>query len=356
MKDIKAIISDAIRHRQGFPLPDWKAIEATLGDPPGSAAPDLKDAAIRAWVELLSPQLGQRYFICEAGPLLCLIPFAQKQSQLLAESASAGFARILSELGEAARPPSNLVVVILFNDRASYQQYASCFIQGPTVAGVALDGDVQQILVHGETPDEVLSAVLHHMAHLCLSHLRIPRWLDEGLAQILGRDDVQVRRFRPQANGESRKKWLSKGLAGFWKGVAFPEGHAGAPPAYDLAEKLADKIRNDYREKWVRFLLHASPEDGGAAASVAVLGTRVEDLLQTVISGRDWPQREAAVPGEAVTVDWARYQPDAPRIQLPDRGRGSAGTGLRGRAGVVVALLLAGVILFLALRSVMPAG
>src|ERR1043166_126319 len=81
-------------------------------------------------------------------------------------------------------------LVLLFSEEDDYYQYISAFYpEGthPTTSGVHLSAGFPHIAALHYSELQSAQIIAHELAHHCLSHLTLPRWLDEGVAMTLER-------------------------------------------------------------------------------------------------------------------------------------------------------------------------
>jgi hypothetical protein len=150
--------------------------------------------------------------------------------------------------------------------------------------------------------------IAHEMAHGCVSHLPLPRWLDEGIAvntehRIVG---AAPSRYSPE---EMRRKhlafWNPATLQEFWSGDSYRRPDEGNMLSYDLGRILVEQLAAD----WPRFAAFANAadwRDGGAAASREHLGVPLGRLAAAFIES-DTPETYEPRPDS-----WRR--PEAPSV------------------------------------------
>jgi hypothetical protein len=125
-------------------------------------------------------------------------------------------------LGDLARRSSEgLKVLLLFAEEDDYFQYLSFFYEEgthPASSGVHLHRDYPHIALRYYSEPRSVDIIAHELAHNCLGHLRIPRWLNEGVA-------ISIEKVLTNAPGQllpddiverHHRFWNEERLQGFW--------------------------------------------------------------------------------------------------------------------------------------------
>ena len=140
----------------------------------------------------------------------------------------------------------------------------------------------------------------HELTHAALSHLRLPQWIEEGLAQIAEHDvtgeglSFDFRRVRKQ-----KEHWRTCGLNLFWSGEAFHSSDESQEFGYQFAEILVRLLLEDFRPRWfgfdqrpleslMAFLKSARQEDAGQAAAQEHLGMTLGQLAARSLGPGSW--------------------------------------------------------------------
>ena len=267
-------IAAHLRSPEGLPLlspPALRAWQAPLADEDLRRAADA--LARHAWLLHLRDALGPGYRLHETAEAWVLSPLPDRE--LLAtvahvRSTRHGVARVL---GELARPSAGeRAILLVLDDQEAYYRYVSGYYPAGEFAlsgGMFLNAGVP----HFVTPRSELSAVeptiAHEMTHAALSHLGLPRWIDEGLAvnaeHKLTRSSPH--RFTPaQMRAKRDAFWTHDTIQQFWSGWSFLRGDDGNLLSYDLAQTMVAQLARDWTA-FERFALAAGRDDGGAAAA-----------------------------------------------------------------------------------------
>jgi tetratricopeptide (TPR) repeat protein len=132
--------------------------------------------------------------------------------------------------------------------------------------------------------------MLHEITHACLSHLPLPLWLEEGVAQLT---EAALSGGMPFAlNGEDaagiRRYWREHGLRDFWWGTGFHSLDGGQRHSYRLAEILFRLIVGDHRRRLPDFVRHTQADDAGDGAAREFLGRSLADLAAQFLGPGSW--------------------------------------------------------------------
>lgn len=135
--------------------------------------------------------------------------------------------------------------------------------------------------------------VIHEMTHVLLSHLDIPQWIEEGLAQIFKDQVLHEASFTPThaLQREHRAYWQEHTLDRFWGGAAFHGVDEGRRLAYSLAETLVRILLRDQAARFRSFLGAARYADAGDAASREHLGRGLADVAADFLGTGAWQPR-----------------------------------------------------------------
>jgi hypothetical protein len=156
------------------------------------------------------------------------------------------------------------------------------------------------IVFHGDDLTTLEHTVAHELTHAALSHLSLPAWIDEGLAQMFDHNMTGTRFLLSQELAQQHQRfWRSHGLDPFWKGDGFTRPDKGQKLSYELAELLLRMLSEDYRPRWfgsdkrpqrrfIAFLLHATAADGGESAARKHLGIGLGELVSRFLGPGDW--------------------------------------------------------------------
>jgi hypothetical protein len=292
--DFKAWFPDI----EGFPRPDWDAIEKwirenVLADQMDDAWP----AIAREWLQRICERLGRSYSITESQNFHLLSELNEAKQNDLLSFLERARARILRQLGDLPLPVLNGKHVILrFTEDDDYYRYISYFDPEGEYAGSGgrfLDGGYMHIAYpHSEIRDADRATLVHELSHNLLASFPLPLWLDEALAMAFEADLAGSRNpivTRDLAE-EHRAYWNPQTIQEFWQGRSFSEVD-GQKLAYGLAGILLNLIATELRPlpaQFRDFVLHADGKDAGQSAALEYLETDLSDLVATFLGPGEW--------------------------------------------------------------------
>jgi len=291
-------ISDAFR----LPRPDWDAIRTWVDQRvPGPEHRDAwNDIAIK-WLAVLDQALGGRYHVRESDHLLLFAPHDFGHSASLLTFAEAGCDAVVNALGQLAGEGwLGPLVVLLFADAESYVDYATKVGGYVPSRGFCVRNGYAHIVIHPGPLAAVQQTLLHELAHAFLSHLTLPIWLEEGVAQLAeetmfpawDRSTLGV-----SAVNESRAYWQNNGLGNFWWGAGFSAKGEEQTHSYQLALMLFRFLVADHKRVLPDFIRHAHHADAGDSAARDFLGEGVAKLAAQFLG----PGRWDPIPPDAAT-------------------------------------------------------
>lgn len=122
--------------------------------------------------------------------------------------------------------------------------------------------------------------IAHEMTHGCLGHLRLPAWLNEGLAvNVEQRIAPTPSAHTPlQLHGKHAAFWGESEIQEFWAGKSFLRPDDGNLLSYALARLIVEQLSRDW-EPFRRFVLAADSADAGAAAAKEHLGVDLGEFV-----------------------------------------------------------------------------
>jgi hypothetical protein len=284
---------DALSFDNDLPYPKWKIIgdyiRSKFAETEWSGA---WREAVSQWLQKLTESLGTGYAINESPNFFMMSRRDEKGRNQLLRLAEQLLSQMRTTLkGIELRKTYGKHVILLFDDQDQYYRYVSHFHpDGNHIlsAGIFLrSGGYAHIALHG-TRFSILRTLSHELAHNCLMTLRLPLWLNEGMAQLL-ESGVSTER----ANGldadlaqEHFQFWNSENIQGFWEGHAFGNPDTSRL-AYSLARILLALIT---QEKWnlSQFVQHAEHADAGEQAAEKYLGKTLGELAGLFLGPGDW--------------------------------------------------------------------
>lgn len=279
-----------------LPRPNWDVIRCWLEE--HVAEPDRSKAwteiAVQ-WLGVLDEALGNRYRLVRSDRLLWFTPHDDEHTPALLSLAESGLATITGALGSLAGECwLGPLVVLRFADVDTYCHYVSPFDPAGGLSssfGVCSKEGYVHIALRPVPFNTLQRVVFHEIAHACLSHLSLPTWLDEGVANLAEEDTVPSwARFTldPEIAEDTRRYWREQGLNDFWWGKGFSLADEVQGHCYRLAAILFRLLVADYRRRLPDFIRHAHADDAGESAAREFLGVGVAALAAKFLGTGDW--------------------------------------------------------------------
>jgi hypothetical protein len=284
---------------EGFSRPDWSAISAAIKQSSGAA--DLHGAWTevgRQWAERVRSDLGGDYRVKESFRFFLLTDLEPGIARDILAFAERAAEAIRSRLGDAAWITGNgKHVIFIFSDEDDYYQYVSYFHRDgthPTSGGCLISRGYCHIAMPHH-PDHCRQTIAHELLHNYVAHLRLPLWLNEGLAQSCERAIAGNK--RPLLDHDLREEhfefWNPENIQEFWAGISFRKPGDSNKLSYSLAEILVG-LMSEARGDWRAFVKAAEWRDAGQTASLEHLGADLGDVAATFLGEGDWrPNRKA---------------------------------------------------------------
>jgi len=139
------------------------------------------------------------------------------------------------------------------------------------------------------------------MVHLSLSHMTMPQWIEEGLAQMFEhnmaeRDAIYL---DTEAANEHKRYWKKHSLDDFWRGEGFHRAGNVQKLSYALAEILMRLLVEEFRPRWFgfvkepqkrffAFLKNAMVQDCGAQSAQAHLSLSLSKIAGKFLGPGEW--------------------------------------------------------------------
>lgn len=127
------------------------------------------------------------------------------------------------------------------------------------------------------------------MTHALLSHLPIPRWLDEGLAVSM--EDIITSssplRMNNRLFSQHELFWGENEIQEFWSGDSFYRTDEGQRLSYQLAQFAVDALSKEY-ETFIQFANKAHFSDGGESAANEVYEGSLANLISNFFGDGEW--------------------------------------------------------------------
>jgi len=211
--------------------------------------------------------------------------------------------RVEKLLGGLARfPAQQKSILIVLDSEEDYYHYVSIYY--PDGGEFSRSGGMY---IHFGCPHFVavragLAAIepviAHEMTHSALAHLRLPTWLDEGIAVNTEHKLAGAGRL-PHTPREVHQMhlrfWNPATIQEFWTGASFHRTDDGHLLSYELARVIVEQMARDW-EAFQAFVATAARQDGGAAAAGMALGVDLGAYVGALLQVDDsagWAPRPA---------------------------------------------------------------
>ena len=300
---------DWYRTSDGFPRADWESIHEYLRiHYTGKEHAEAHRQAIRNWLGRIQKALraqGEATAIIESRNSIVLGKATGNSLKQLVKTADMAKHRIWETLGDVAwTMPSQRLVIIDLPSEDSYYHYVSHYYDDGEHAGsggMAIHDGQSHIALPNPTArpfDVTTPTIAHETAHIALSHLKIPNWLNEAIAMhfetLIGGNGQDPSR-ELQETMRLQRYWTPDSIQSFWSGDAFFSAHnEDSEMAYHLARVLFNLLHTRIRPNPVdfrNFVRTANRSDAGEDAAMCCFGISLGDLAETFLGPGDWEPR-----------------------------------------------------------------
>ena len=286
---------------EGFPQPDWKLIGEHIRQTTDKE--HLKEAWNKAscqWLGVIKEKLGPDNAIFESHNFLLLSKKSKISATYLLNVAENALVQIRNDLKELAwRWEFGKHAIIIFENPDEYYRYISYFYpeEGEfiTSAGIFLNRGYCHTAL--SLQKDYTRTLIHELTHLSVAHLKIPRWLNEGLAttteeKVTG---LMSHRLDGEIFEQHKAHWNHDTIQDFWNGKSFHMPGEPSKLSYSLAEILVKNLRSDFGSDVHRFVLAAKYGDAGESAALEHLGVSLNEVAATFLGDGDWTPAIGAI-------------------------------------------------------------
>jgi hypothetical protein len=288
----------------GIPILDWRALDEWAGcsaDTDGDGA--AVDTGRRAWLLHLRDALGPHFDLIETDAAYVLTSLEPRIAKATIDFVVKTRRRVQSVLtGIAAFLPGEKSILVVFDSEEDYYHYVSIYY--PKDGEFATSGGM---FIHFGCPHFVLvradlsniePVIAHELTHSALAHLRLPKWLDEGIAVNTEHKLTGEKRLLYTPHELHRKHaqyWNQDSIQAFWSGASFERTNDGNLLSYELARIIVEQLARDW-DAFARFVVAADRADAGAAAAQSVFAVdlgRCASALLEIDQADGWSPRPA---------------------------------------------------------------
>lgn len=291
----------------GVPLLDWSSLRAWSDgiDSPEAAARAI-DAGRRAWLLHLRDACLPDHRLHTTDDVFILSSVEQQVAGATAQYVATARRRIASVLGPLARfPVGERSILLVLDSEEDYYNYVSIYYpeegEFALSGGMFIDAGCPHFVVVRNDLVAIEPVIAHELTHSALAYLRLPKWLDEGLAVNTERrvaGEVPGLYTPRELHGMHQQYWDAQRIQEFWSGESFDRTDDGNRLSYDLARIIVEQIGKQW-DSFASFVATADREDGGKLAARTALsinlGAYAASLLE-VDSADGWEPVEGSAP------------------------------------------------------------
>jgi len=309
-------VDNFFAYRHGYPRPDWDRLYQWVDALPGDLDRQHVWTEVQArWLGRLSDHLQDNYSIWESVNFLLVSNRPKPDCERLIRFCEKSQARILKLHGNAVVDEGfGKIVVLILSDSDDYFDYIGDWYpeegEFGGSSGVCLSGPCPHIAVLAGLSATCEAMIAHELNHYFLQHLDLPRWLDEGITQIVEEEIAGL--GKPERDRELSRKhaiwWNSETIQEFWSGQSFSAPDDRQQMSYDLAMQMASHLLQKFPSTFAEFLTSAKSADAGDAALWEKCRYSLNQCVAEILGNQDWnpklPAAGEATPGTAYTPEF----------------------------------------------------
>jgi hypothetical protein len=289
--DVQACLRDA----HGWMVFDWGVVNAWLaGIADVSQRQATRLVCQRAWLLHLRDGLGDFAWLHDTDEVMLLSTLEPRTAQATTDFIARTRQRVTRVLGSLAKPqPGSKSILVVFDDEQGYYTYTAAYEHGEGElafsGGMFIDAGCPHFVTRSQDLSLVEPVIAHELTHAALAPLRLPLWLDEGIAVNTEHRLTGARRgeHTPQELQRMHQRfWGEAEIQQFWTGESFRRPDDGNKLSYDLARIIVEQLGKSW-EPFSAFVSAASREDAGAKAAREALGIELGAMVCALL------QREA---------------------------------------------------------------
>lgn len=280
-----------------IPVLDWKALDAWAD------TVDDRTAAInqgrKAWLLHLRDKLGPYAALYESDEtyvLSSLEPTVAKAAAAFVSKAKGQIDQLLHGVAKFSDGDRNILLVL--DSEEDYYHYVSIYYpddgEYSFSGGMFVDFGCPHFVTVRADLKAMESVIAHEMTHSAVSHLRLPTWLDEGIAVNTEHRLAGVKRLlhAPHELHQMHLRfWNEQTIQEFWSGRSFHRTDDGNLLSYELARIVVEQMARSDWERFKMFVGTAKREDAGAGAAASALNVdlgKYVGALVEVSGDQDW--------------------------------------------------------------------
>ncbi|RYG28008.1 MAG: hypothetical protein EON93_19400 [Burkholderiales bacterium] len=265
----------ALAQVNGFPLLNWQTVNAELAGLGDAERPVARAASQRLWLEHMRHALGPHFRLTETDHAFVLSSLEEGPQRAIASYIASTRKKVTHLLnGLAAFPAEGKSVLLVLDDEEWYYHYVSVYYpsEGEFAfsGGMFINAGCPHFVVRRSDLAQIEPVIAHELTHSALAHLKLPLWLDEGIAvnterRIAG---AQPSLHTPrEIDGMQRRFWGQPEIQQFWSGESFQRTDDGNLLSYELARVMVEQMARDW-QPFAEFVRDAQRSDAGAASAL----------------------------------------------------------------------------------------
>jgi hypothetical protein len=283
-------VNEHLLDGQGFPILDWPALAKWTEALPDEHRTAALESGRRAWLLHLRNTLGEHAHLVETKTAWVLSSYEPKVAEAVARYVETTRARIAELLdGIAGFPEGHRSIVLVLDHQDDYYHYITNYYpdegEFSYSSGVFIDPGCPHFVTVIDDLSVIEPVIAHEMTHAALAYLRLPKWLDEGIA-VSTEHRISTSHHSAQHAveliGKHRAFWNAETMQQFWSGSSFDRGDDGNALSYDLARHIVGLIGREW-SAFTKFVRGAKREDSGAASAKAQLDLDLGQLAAAAV-------------------------------------------------------------------------
>jgi hypothetical protein len=263
----------------GLPYLNWQKVHEWVGELPATHQGEAWSRCERAWLLHLGAALGPEYRLTESDSVALLSTLEPRTARNAMNFVSKTLRGIVHALDGIAHVPEwgKDVLVVLDSDEDYYRYISHYYPEEGEFArssGIYIGAGCAHFVTVKTNMTAIEPVIAHEMTHSCVGHLRLPAWLNEGMAvnmeNRLTGSGVPIHTPR-EMHEKHLQFWGIVEMQEFWSGKSFLRSDDGNMLSYDLARIMVEQMATNW-PSFKAFVLDADFADSGAKAAEEHLG------------------------------------------------------------------------------------
>ena len=276
--------------------PRWDEIEKEItGIRPREEWDDAWTDAARQWLTQIKDSTKEvEYNISETQNFLLLCSSDKHFRDLLLRFLERALIQISSMLeGIATDEGFGKHVVIIFYSQNTYNCYLSDCFPDSDINVVDKGMYINQGYGHFVYPMQNLSflepGIVYDMSHMLISHLPLPLWLVEGIADNIVNDITKFASINIDDDFIERHEnfWRQEGLQGFWSGEYFYLPGLFNSNCHELAQFFVREMSKNW-SSFKAFVLDSDYKNCGQVALINNFGISLGEMATNLLGDGNW--------------------------------------------------------------------